>query len=277
MAGPVCQRRPDLYSLPTAVAGAPVLTRRRQRVTPGVARADRAADRSDLSRVPSARRRSRGKVFEHASRRLCEFSALSPGVPSPCTASTFGVLSCVGRTTPSGSRDVASAKVNDPEFRRRTAQASADALSAAAGAAGGLEAVVHVGGLTDRDAMSKLKVGKALLTPMQPAKGSLVREAESPGRAASQPRSASGGRRPAQGHPAALPVLLRDRTAGTAGKPLTAHNTAAVAGLTSANLALNAERWLHIVGSPGGCAAVERRVSRRGPGPRRPSATPPIG
>jgi len=35
-----------------------------------------------------------------------------------------------------------------------------------------------------------------------------------------------------------------------AGKPTTSRNKAAIAGLTSANLALNATRWLDVVGTP---------------------------
>lgn len=55
----------------------------------------------------------------------------------------------------------------------------------------------------------------------------------------------------------------------SAGKPVTPGNVAAIGGLTATNLALNANRWLDVVGTPAACADWNARFGPTGNDPAR--------
>jgi hypothetical protein len=150
-------------------------------------------------------------------------------------------------------KNLASAKLSDPELQRGAGKIAGDAVSAAAQALDGLEAVARRSGMTTRKGkVSKVKLAKALVTPRQSARTVLdAAAAQINDRRASQVPSPDATAAPIEPRdiPMLFPSFYEDQL-HTAAKPVTENNIAAVAGLTSANIALNAHRWLEIVGTP---------------------------
>ena len=150
-------------------------------------------------------------------------------------------------------KNLASAGLSGPELQLGVARTAGDAVTAAARALDGLEAVARRSGMTTRKGkVSKAKVAKALVKPMRSARTVLdAAAAEINDRRGSQVPSWDATVMPTEPRdiPMLFPTFYEDRLQ-TAGKPVTETNIAAVAGLTSANIALNAHRWLEIVGTP---------------------------
>jgi hypothetical protein len=145
--------------------------------------------------------------------------------------------------------EAAKRTVGDPELTDRMRKAAGDAVTAASSAVAGAESVARRSGMTTRSGrISKFKMARSALTPAQTARTVLdaaaeeIREHRATG--VSEPEAVAERTIPAL-HPDFFTAQLR-----AASKPLTTDNLAAVARLASANIALNAHRWLEVLGTP---------------------------